>query len=161
MLNQFKAGSKRLNRVGTVVNTSGHTNTDLTGSLESITIPTQKRYSASGKTSTKSTIVNTKPAISNFYTQILQYSGEYVKKRVNVLSNELNILIVTGSYLDYGTEEASAENFEIFVNGLQIPGNFKVEQISQNIVITLHDEYIDFDTVILDDIEVFGKIKTL
>ena len=59
--------------------------------------------------------------------------------------------------LDYGTEGTSAENFEILVNGLHLPGNYTIKEVGYNVVITFFDDLIDYDSVTTNDIEVFGK----
>jgi hypothetical protein len=44
------------------------------------------------------------------------------------------------------------------VFGLHIPGDFTVKEVGNNVVVTLNDEYIDFDSVTLNDIYVIGKL---
>jgi hypothetical protein len=61
--------------------------------------------------------------------------------------------------LDYGTEGASPNNFEVLVFGLHIPGNYKIEEVGNNVVITLSEYYIDYDNVTVNDIYVMGKFK--
>ncbi len=61
-------------------------------------------------------------------------------------------------HTDYGTEGASPNNFEVLVYGLHVPGNYKVEDIGNDVVITFCDKYIDYDNVSLDDIYVIGKL---
>jgi uncharacterized membrane protein YvbJ len=60
--------------------------------------------------------------------------------------------------LDYGTEGASSDNFEVLVYGLHIPGDYTIKEIGNNVVIKLNDLYIDFDNVTIDDIYVIGKL---
>jgi hypothetical protein len=81
----------------------------------------------------------------------------YVKKNIDAFDNVENTLIVYNAQTDYGTQGPSENNFEILVYGLHIPGDFKVENVGDNVVITLNQRYIDFDNVTLNDIYVFGK----
>jgi len=46
----------------------------------------------------------------------------------------------------------------VIVFGLNIPGNFKVEDVNGDVVVTLFDEYIDFDNTDISDIYVIGKL---
>ena len=158
MLNKFSAGSRHLNRNGSVVNKSSMINTDLTGSLSSISVPTSKKYISGRRSVSTLPIVNNRSTLLNFNDEILAYSAKYVYRVVNEFDNTTNTLIVKNVMLDYGTEQVSSENFEVFANGLQIPGNFGVEQIGSNIIITLYAEYIDFTVTPPDAIYVFGKI---
>ena len=70
-------------------------------------------------------------------------------------------MTILNAQLDYGTEGASADNFELLVYGLNIPGDYSVKEVGNNVVITLNDEYIDFDNVTLNDIYVIGKLKDI
>jgi hypothetical protein len=45
------------------------------------------------------------------------------------------------------------------VYGLHIPGNYKIEEVGNNVVITLSEYYIDYDNVTINDIYVMGKLK--
>ncbi len=60
--------------------------------------------------------------------------------------------------MDYGTEGASSDNFEVLVYGLHIPGDYTITQVGNNVVVKLNDEYIDFDNVTINDIYVIGKL---
>ena len=62
-------------------------------------------------------------------------------------------------HTDYGTEGASPNNFEVLVYGLHVPGNYKVEDTNESVVVTFFDNYIDYDNVTLDDIYVIGKLR--
>ena len=68
-------------------------------------------------------------------------------------------MTILNAQLDYGTEGASADNFELLVYGLNIPGDYSVKEVGSDVVITLNGEYIDFDNVTLNDIYVMGKLK--
>ena len=78
---------------------------------------------------------------------------------VDAFDNNLNTLTIYNVSLDYGTEGVSPDNFEILVFGLHIPGDYTIKEVGNDVVITLNDEYIDFDNVTLDDIYVIGKFK--
>lgn len=106
-------------------------------------------------------LVNNKNTINNFYQEILEHSARYVNKQVNEFDNNANTLTIHNVSLDYGTEGASADNFEILVFGLHIPGDYRIEEIGNNVVITLGGEYIDFDSVTINDIYVIGKLKDI
>ena len=123
-----------------------------------IRIPT--KFSSGTKSNPNSIkIVNNKTTILDFHKEILEHSARYVKKPVNEFNNTNNTLTIYSSSLDYGTEGASSDNFEILVFGLHIPGDYVINEINNNVVITLNDEYIDFDNVTLNDIYVIGKFK--
>jgi hypothetical protein len=107
-------------------------------------------------------LVNNKTTISDFYQEILENSARYVKRSVDSFNNDgFGTLTILNAQLDYGTEGASADNFEILVFGLHIPGDYSVKEVGNNVVITLNDEYIDFDNVTLNDIYVIGKLKDI
>ena len=105
-------------------------------------------------------LVNNKTKISEFYQEILENSAKQIEKGINDFSNVgFGSLIIYSSSLDYGTEGASPDNFEVLVYGLQIPGNYSIKEIEHNVVITLNSNYIDFDNVTINNISVRGKFK--
>ena len=105
-------------------------------------------------------LVNNKTTISDFYKEILENSAKQIEKGINDFSNVgFGSLIIYSSSLDYGTEGASPNNFEVLVYGLQIPGNYSINEIGNNVVITLNSNYIDFDNVTINNISVRGKFK--
>ena len=105
-------------------------------------------------------LVNNKTKISDFYQEILENSAKQIEKGINDFSNVgFGSLIIYSSSLDYGTEGASPDNFEVLVYGLQIPGNYSIKEIEHNVVITLNSNYIDFDNVTINNISVRGKFK--
>jgi hypothetical protein len=104
-------------------------------------------------------LVNNKTKISNFYQEILEHSARYVSRQIDEFNNSENTLTIYNVSLDYGTEGASSDNFEVLVYGLHIPGDYTITQIGNNVVVKLNDEYIDFDNVTIDDIYVIGKLK--
>ena len=103
-------------------------------------------------------MVNNKTKISEFHNEILQHSARYVSRNVDTFSNVENTLTIYNVSLDYGTEGASAENFEVLVFGLHIPGDYTVNQIGNNVIVKLNSQYIDFDSVTISDIYVIGKL---
>ena len=104
-------------------------------------------------------LVNNKTKISDFYQEILENSARYNQRVIDEFDNNLNTLTIYNVTLDYGTEGASPNNFEVLVFGLHIPGNYKIEEVGNNVVITLNEEYIDYDNVTINDIYVMGKLK--
>jgi hypothetical protein len=132
-----------------IVNKNSINEIDLTGSLLNIDIPTKTYYEPQTKINTNtSTIVNNKSVINAFHTQILQYGARYIKKEITGFNSGSNQFYVSASVLDYGTEEPSPENFEIMVDGLHIPGIYKVEQSGSNVVVTiLQNGFVDWDLI--------------
>jgi hypothetical protein len=106
-------------------------------------------------------LVNNKTKISDFYQEILESSARYNQRIIDEFDNNTNTLTIYNVTLDYGTEGASPNNFEVLVFGLHIPGNYKIEEVGNNVVITLNEEYIDYDNVTINDIYVMGKLKDI
>lgn len=162
MLKRFSSNTKKLNRIVPKIN-SNNLNDDLyiTGSLLNIELPTTSSFQPYTKSNPNPTkLVNNKTKISSFHNEILQFSAREVRRGIDEFDNTgFGTLIIYSSSLDYGTEGASPDNFEVFVYGLNIPGDYKIEDIGNNVVITLQNEYIDFDNVTIDDIYVIGKLK--
>ena len=145
----------------TIINTNNiNDNSYTTASLQNIELPSSASYESHTRSNPNPiTIVNNKQTIADFYTEIFEHSAKYIQRKVDEYDNNLNTLTIYNIKLDYGTEGANSDNFEIFVFGLQIPGDYTIKEIGQNVVITLNDEYIDFDNITLDDIYVIGKFK--
>jgi hypothetical protein len=162
MLKQFNSNSRKLNRVVPKVNINNLTNNDLTGSLQNIEIPTNTKFQSKTRSNPNPIkLVNNKTKISDFYQEILENSARYNQRVIDEFDNNANTLTIYNVTLDYGTEGASPNNFEILVFGLHIPGDYSVKEVGNNVVITLNDEYIDFDNVTLNDIYVIGKLKDI
>ena len=162
MLNRFNSNSRKLNRVVPKVNINNLTNNDLTWSLQNIEIPTNTKFESHTRSNPNPIkLVNNKTKISDFYQEILENSAMYNQKVIDEFDNNTNTLTIYNVTLDYGTEGASPNNFEVFVYGLHIPGNYKIEEVGNNVVITLNDEYIDYDNVTVNDIYVMGKLKDI
>ncbi len=161
MLKQFNSNNKKLNRIIPKINTANLIDSDLTGSLLNIEIPTSTSYQSQIRSNTNPTkLVNNKNKISDFYNEILQFSGRSIRKSVDEFSNSgYGSLTIYSSSLDYGTEGATPNNFEILVFGLHIPGDYRIYEQNGNVVVSLNDSYIDFDNVTVDDIYVIGKFK--
>lgn len=160
MLNRFNSNARILNKVVPKTNIQHLVNNDLTGSLEHIKLPTTNKFNSNTHSqSNTTTITNNKNTINNFYTEILQNSARYVSRTIDSFDNQKNTLTIENVNLDYGTDGITPDNFEVIVFGLHIPGDYKIEQVNNNIVITLHDRYIDFDNVTINDIYVIGKFK--
>ena len=159
MLRQFNSNSRQLNRVVPKVNINNLTNNDLTGSLQNIEIPNNTKFQSKTRSNLNtSKLTNNKTKISDFYQEILENSARYNQRTIDEFNNNLNTLTIYNVSLDYGTEGASPNNFEVLVFGLHIPGNYKIEEIGNNVVITLAAEYIDYDNVTINDIYVMGKL---
>lgn len=159
MLRQFNSNNRKLNRVVAKVNVNNLTNTDLTGSLLNIEIPTNTKFQSKTKTNPNPIkLVNNKTTISNFYQEILENGARYISRQIDRFDNSKNTLTILNVKLDYGTEGASPENFEILVFGLHIPGDYTIKEIGNDVVIALGNQYIDFDNVSINDIYVMGKL---
>jgi len=159
MLKQFNSNSKKLNRVVPKVNVNNRINSDLTGSLQNIQIPNNTKFESKTKYNPNPTkLVNNKTKISDFYQEILENSARYNQRIIDAFDNNTNTLTIYNVSLDYGTEGASPNNFEVLVFGLHIPGNYKIEEVGNNVVITLNEQYIDYDNVTVNDIYVMGKL---
>lgn len=160
MLNRFNSNSRKLNKVVPKVNINNLTNNDLTGSLLNIVIPTNTKFQSKTRSNPNPIkLVNNKTTISDFHQEILEHSARYVQRNVDEFDNNTNTLTIYNVTLDYGTEGASPNNFEVLVFGLHIPGNYKIEEVGNNVVITLNEQYIDYDNVTINDIYVMGKLK--
>jgi hypothetical protein len=142
------------------INPENLVNLDLTGSLQNIELPTTNKFNSNTRSNPNPIkLVNNKTKISNFYQEILEHSARYVSRQVDEFNNSENTLTIYNVALDYGTEGASSDNFEVLVYGLHIPGDYTIKEVGNNVVITLNDEYIDFDNFTIDDIYVIGKLK--
>lgn len=161
MLKQFNSNAKKINRVMPKINTNNLMDADLTGSLMNIEIPTATSYQSNVRSNPNPIkLVSNKNKICDFHNEILQFSGRSIKKSIDEFSNSgYGSLVIHSSSLDYGTEGASPNNFEILVYGLHIPGDYRIYEQNGNVVVSLNDSYIDFDNVTINDIYVIGKFK--
>jgi len=159
MLNRFNSNTRKLNRVVPKVNINNLTNNDLTGSLQNIEIPTNTKFQSKTRSNPNPIkLVNNKTKISDFYQEILENSARYNQRVIDEFDNNLNTLTIYNVTLDYGTEGASPNNFEVLVFGLHIPGDYTIKEVGNNVVITLNEQYIDYDNVTINDIYVMGKL---
>lgn len=159
MLNRFNSNTRKLNKIIPKVNVNNLTNNDLTGSLLNIEIPTNTKFQSKTRSNPNPIkLVNNKTKISDFYQEILENSARYNQRIIDEFDNNTNTLTIYNVSLDYGTEGASPNNFEVLVFGLHIPGNYKIEEVGNNVVITLNEYYIDYDNVTVNDIYVMGKL---
>jgi hypothetical protein len=160
MLKQFNSNSRKLNRIIPKINPNNLVSTDLTGSLLNIELPSSASYQSYTRSNPNPIkVVNNKTIISEFYQEILEHSARYVQRNVDEFDNNTNTLTIYNVTLDYGTEGASPNNFEVLVFGLHIPGNYTIKEVGNNVVITLNEQYIDYDNVTINDIYVMGKLK--
>jgi hypothetical protein len=162
MLKQFNSNNRKLNRVVPKVNVNNLTNNDLTGSLQNIEIPNNTKFQSKTRSNPNPIkLVNNKTTISDFHQEILENSARHTEGIIDAFDNNRNTLIIYNVYLDYGTEGASPNNFEVLVYGLHIPGNYKIEEVGNDVVITLNEYYIDYDNVTINNIYVIGKLKDI
>jgi hypothetical protein len=159
MLKQFNSNSRKLNRIVPKININNLTNNDLTGSLQNIEIPNNTKFQSKTRSNPNPIkLVNNKSTIYDFHQEILQNSARYISRQIDSFDNVKNTLTILNVKLDYGTEGASPNNFEILVFGLHIPGDYTIKEIENDVVITLGNEYIDFDNISINDIYVIGKL---
>lgn len=160
MLRQFNSNARKLNKIiPPKVNAENLVNSDLTGSLQNIELPTKNKFNSNTRSNPNPVkVVNNKTTISSFHQEILQHSARYITRIIDEFNNTENTLTIYNVALDYGTEGANSDNFEILVFGLHIPGDYTIKEVGNNVVIKLNDEYIDFDNVTINDIYVIGKL---
>ena len=160
MLRQFNSNARKLNRIiPPKVNAENLVNSDLTGSLQNIQLPTTNKFNSNTRSNPNPIkVVNNKTTISSFHQEILQHSARYITRIIDEFNNTENTLTIYNVALDYGTEGANSDNFEVLVYGLHIPGDYTIKEVGNNVVVTLNDEYIDFDNVTINDIYVIGKL---
>jgi hypothetical protein len=160
MLKRFSSNTRKLNRIIPKVNTNNlNDDSYLTGSLLNIELPTTRSFDSHTRSNPNPIkVVNNKTIISDFYQEILENSARYNQRMVDSFDNNLNTLTIYNVTLDYGTEGASPDNFEILVYGLHIPGNYTIKEVGNDVVITLNEYYIDYDNVTVNDIYVMGKL---
>ena len=171
MLNQFNSNARKLNRSIPKINFNNLSgslnditlNIDITGSLLNISSSFSEpvKYNSNTKSNPNPTkLINNKSKINEFHNEILQFGARSIKKGIDTFDNTgFGTLTIYSASLDYGTEGASPENFEVLVYGLHLPGHYIVKEINGNVVITLLDNYIDYDSVTVNDIYVIGKFK--
>jgi len=162
MLKQFNSTARKLNRIIPKINPNNlNDNLYITGSLLNIELPTSQSFQSNTKSNPNPTkLINNKNTISSFNNEILKFGARTIRKSIDSLSSTgFGTLTIYSSSLDYGTEGASPENFEILVYGLHLPGNYTIKEQNGNVIITLLDNNIDYDSVTINDIYVIGKFK--
>jgi len=158
MLKQFNSNARKLNRIVPKINPNNLMSTDLTGSLANIEIPNNTKFESKTRSNPNPIkLINNKSKIDDFHSELLDYSARKSERYVDGFDNVANTLIINNVVLDYGTEGASPNNFEILVYGLHLPGNFTIKEVGNDVVITLNEYYIDYDDVTINDIYVIGK----
>ena len=156
---KFNSNSRKLNRIIPKINPNNLVSTDLTGSLLNIEIPTNTKFQSKTRSNPNPIkLVNNKTTISEFYQEILENSARINQRTIDAFDNAANTLTIYNVTLDYGTEGASPNNFEVLVFGLHIPGNYTIKEVGSDVVITLNEQYIDYDNVTINDIYVIGKL---
>ena len=159
MLKQFNSNAKKLNRIIPKINPNNLVSTDLTGSLLNIEIPTNTKFESKVRSNPNPiNVVNNKGKLNDFYTEILQFGARYVGRHIDTFDSVKNTLTLYNVTLDYGTEGATPDNFEVIVNGLHMPGIFTINQIGNDVVIKLLEDYIDYEIMTTTDIYVIGKL---
>lgn len=169
MLKQFSSNNKKINRA-VPKNIKGNTldNDAYIAYLESIAEAEYAEHNTGVKKTSSNVrsnpnqkqIINNSNKIKDFYEELLQFGARYVRKGIDSFDNTgYGTLTINNTILDYGIEGATPDNFEVLVFGLHIPGDFHIEQIGNDIIIELHDNYIDFDSITINDIYVMGKFK--
>ena len=143
-----------------VINTNNINNSlYVTASLENIELPSSASYQSHTRSNPNPIkLVNNKTTISEFYQEILENSARINQRTIDAFDNAANTLTIYNVTLDYGTEGASPNNFEVLVFGLHIPGNYIIKEVGSDVVITLNEQYIDYDNVTINDIYVIGKL---
>ena len=77
-------------------------------------------------------LINNKSKIDDFHSELLDYSTRKAERYVDGFDNIANTLTINNVVLDYGTEGASPNNFEILVYGLHIPGDYTIKEIGND-----------------------------
>jgi hypothetical protein len=140
-----------------LVNKTNLTETDITGSLIEITEPTKMVNSNLRESPKTPSIVNSDKIVNDFRESILKYSARSIEKQITGFNSNANQLFISGTIIDYGTEAVSDKDFQIYYNGVRLPDIFMVEQINNDIIITLNEEHIEYETLSLSEIKVIGK----
>jgi len=162
MLRQFNSYTKKLNRIITKINLKNLLSNDLIANLSNIKMPTTTKFESKTRSNPNSIkLINNKSKIDDFHSELLDFSARKAERNVDTFDNLANTLTINNVVLDYGTEGASPTNFEILVYGLHIPGNYTIKEVGNNVVITLNEQYIDYDNVTINDIYVMGKLKDI
>ena len=159
MLKQFNSYTRKLNRIITKINFKNLLSNDLIANLSNIKMPTNTKFQSKTRSNpNRVNVVNNKTKILDFYQEILENSARYNQRIIDKFDNVKNTLTIYNVHLDYGTEDAHPNNFEVLVFGLHIPGDYTIKEVGNDVVITLGKYYIDYDNVTINDIYVMGKL---
>lgn len=152
----FQSGVRKTIK-STIVNAINLQTIDITGSLQNIIEPVKPVNSNTRSQISTPTITNTDKIVLDFREDIFKYSARNIEKTITSFDAQTNQLFISGTIIDYGTESVSDKDFEIYYNGVRLPDIFMVKQINNDIVITLTEEYIQYDDLRLSEIKVIGK----
>jgi hypothetical protein len=152
----FQSGVRKTIK-STIVNAINLQTIDITGSLQNIIEPVKPVNSNTRSQISTPTITNTDKIVLDFREDIFKYSARNIEKTITSFDAQTNQLFISGTIIDYGTEAVSDKDFEIYYNGVRLPDIFMVKQINNDIVITLTEEYIQYDDLRLSEIKVIGK----
>ena len=168
----FQANTKQLKQSVSKVNINNVPNLNsATASIQEIIndgITAPKKFQSETKSNESPTkYVFTDNIIKEFHNEIFQYSARYIyvsasvieKTAISADESTLNKLIINNRILDYGTETVGPENFEVFIDGLHMPGIFSINQSGSNIEIKINDYWLIDNRVEPENIKIFGKIK--
>jgi hypothetical protein len=159
MLNRFKPNNRIITKVNVPINPLHLDNTNLTGSLLNIPIPTNTKFQSQTKSNQNSTIVrNNKNVTNKGNLDILQYSAKYIESGISLYDPTLNQFIIYNMLLDYGTEEPNVNNFEIVMGGLYLPDIYSIYQSGSAVVVQLNENYIDYNDFSISDVTIYGKL---
>jgi hypothetical protein len=136
-----------------------NTQSFLTSSLLNIDLPSSQSFQSQTRSNPNPTkLVNNANTINDFHSEIFEYSARNIERAVDAIDSVNNTLTIYNVNLAYGTEEPTSYNFEVFLFGLKIPSDYTVKQIENDVVVTLLDNYIDFENTLANDIYVIGKL---
>jgi hypothetical protein len=136
-----------------------NTQSFLTSSLLNIDLPSSQSFQSQTRSNPNPTkLVNNANTINDFHSEIFEYSARNIERAVDAIDSVNNTLTIYNVNLAYGTEEPTSYNFEVFLFGLKIPSDYTVKQIENDVVVTLLDNYIDFENTLASDIYVIGKL---
>lgn len=139
-----------------------NTQSFLTSSLLNVDLPSSQSFQSQTRSNPNPIkLVNNTNTINDFHSEIFEYSARNIERAVDVFDSVNNTLTIYNVNLAYGTEEPTSYNFEVFLFGLKIPSDYTVKQIGNDVVVTLLDNYIDFENTQASDIYVIGKLANV
>lgn len=141
------------------INTNSLPNSDVTGSLQDISEPTKYTKSQYRINTIGAKTINEKTRSLTHKKQVIQFSAKQIEKQITSFDSVENKLFIANTELDYDSEQITNENFELFYNGASVPFIYNIEQVGNDVVITLSEEYIDYDGLSISQVFVSGKFK--